>query len=133
VSELEKPVFRKRNTARSRELRRSASPQERRLWEQLRAGQLDGHRFTKQFQIGDYFADIACRAQKLVIEVDGWSHDSRQEYDMRRDQFLRLQGYRILRFTNDDVMTNLDGVVTMIRQALAAAPSPNPSRKQEGS
>ena len=127
-----KPVFRARNIQRSRELRRASPPFERRLWAQLHAGQLHGHRFTRQFQIGSYFVDFACREQKLVIEIDGWSHDVSQRYDRQRDDFLRVEGYQVLRFTNEQVTANLEGVVTMIVDALAAAPSPSPSRKREG-
>jgi very-short-patch-repair endonuclease len=133
VSHLQKPVFRKRNTERSRELRRSASPAEKRLWSKLCRGQINDHRFTTQFQIGEYYGDIVCRKAKLVVEVDGWSHDISQAYDARRDQYMQSIGYRILRFTNEDVMKNLEGVVVTIAAALTATPSPNPSRKREGS
>ena len=76
--------------------------------------------------------DFACREQKLVIEIDGWSHDVSQAHDRQRDEFLRFEGYQVLRFTNEQVTANLEGVVTMIVDALAAAPSPSPSRKREG-
>jgi very-short-patch-repair endonuclease len=130
---LQKPVFRKRNTERARELRRSASPAERLLWSKLSRSQIGGHKFTKQYQIGEYYADFVCRAKMLVIEVDGWSHDTRQEYDAQRDIFMKSLGYRVLRFSNEDVMKNLEGVVMAIAQALAAIPSPDPSRLREGS
>ena len=119
--------------ARSRELRRSASPAERLLWSKLSRGQVDEFKFTKQFQIGAYYADLVCRSAFLVIEVDGASHDVRQEYDASRDAFMTSLGYRILRFTNDDVLYNLDGVVATISETLSYLPSPNPSRKREGS
>ena len=130
---MDNPIFRTRNTERSRELRRASPPAERKLWSQLRAGQLNGHRFTKQFQVGSYFVDFVCREKKLVVEVDGWSHDARQGYDGQRDRFIRSKGYEVLRFTNEQVMLNLDGVLVMIRERLAAIPSPNPSRPREGS
>jgi very-short-patch-repair endonuclease len=95
--------------------------------------QLNGHRFTKQFQVGSYFVDFVCREKKLVVEVDGWSHDARQGYDCQRDKFIRSKGYEVLRFTNEQVMLNLEGVLAMIRERLAAIPSPNPSRAREGS
>ena len=117
---------------RSRELRRSASPAERLLWSKLCRNQLNGFKFTRQFQIGVYYADIICRSAYLVIEVDGASHDVRQEYDARRDEFMTSLGYRILRFTNEDVVENLEGVVSFIVHALDARPSPGPSRKREG-
>jgi very-short-patch-repair endonuclease len=110
-------------------LRREASPAERLLWSKLSAGQLDGHRFTRQYQIGSYFCDLVCRSQRLIVEVDGYSHDVRQSHDFARDRFLRQEGYRVMRFSNEAVNTNLDGVVATI--ALALGPSPSPSRKRE--
>jgi very-short-patch-repair endonuclease len=129
---LKSPVFRQRNTERARELRRTASPMERTLWAHLSAGKVAGHRFTRQYQIGPYFADFLCRAKKLVIEIDGPSHDAQQESDAARSVFLEKQGYRTLRFTNEEVMTNIEGVVTAIGLALDHMPSPNPSRRREG-
>jgi very-short-patch-repair endonuclease len=117
---------------RSRELRRTASPAERLLWPYLSAGKLAGHRFTRQYQIGPYFADLLCRAKRLVVEIDGPSHDNRQDSDAARSGFLQKQGYRTIRFTNEDVMGNIEGVVTAIGLALEAMPSPSPSRKREG-
>jgi very-short-patch-repair endonuclease len=128
---LKRPEFRTRNIERSRELRREAPPAERKLWEAISGGQLSGHRFTRQFQIGAYFCDVVCRTSKLVGEIDGFSHNMQLQHDNRRDAYLRGQGYKVLRFTNEDVMTNLDGVVVAI--ALALGPSPNPSRKRVGS
>lgn len=118
---------------RSRELRRSASPVERLLWSKLCRSQVNGFKFTRQFQIGVYYADIICRSEYFVIEVDGASHDVRQEDDARRDAFMASLGYRILRFTNNDVLENLDGVVAVIAHALGDGPSPDPSRLREGS
>lgn len=127
---MKRPVFRMRNINRSRKLRREASSAERLIWSKLAAGQLAGHRFTRQFQIGTYFCDLVCRTERLVIEIDGYSHDLRPEYDARRDAYLQMQGYRVLRFTNEDVIQNLEGVVATI--ALALGPSPSPSREREG-
>ncbi|MEW6576738.1 MAG: DUF559 domain-containing protein [Pseudomonadota bacterium] len=128
---MKRPKFRGRDINRSRELRREASLAERLIWPALSSGKLSGHRFTRQYQIGPYFCDLVCRSAKLVVEIDGFSHDLRQGYDARRDSFLRDQGYRVLRFANDDVMHNLEGVVATI--ALALGPSPSPSRRREGS
>ena len=128
---LKRPEFRTRDIRRSRDLRRDAPPAERKLWEAISAGKLSGHRFTRQFQIGPYFCDLVCRTQKLIVEIDGFSHNMRVDYDMKRNAFLNEKGYRVLRFTNEDVMTNLDGVVIAI--TLSLGPSPSPSRKREGS
>ena len=67
----------------------------------------------------------------MVVEIDGFSHNMRVDHDMRRDAYLNNEGYTVLRFTNEDVMTNLDGVIVAI--TLALGPSPDPSRKREGS
>ena len=129
---MERPKFRKRNILRSRALRRERSPAERILWSALARKQLGGHHFTTQYQIGPCYADFTCRKQKLIVEADGASHDMRQDEDKARDAYLEAQGYRVMRFTNEDIMQNLDGVLCAILSALEAAPSPNPSRTREG-
>ncbi len=83
---------------------------ERRLWRYLRLRQLDGHKFRRQVPIGPYIADFVCLKAMLVIEVDGGQHAEAHAYDSRRDDFMRGQGYRILRFWNNDVLANMDGV-----------------------
>lgn len=109
---------------------------ERALWKCLRNRQINGCHFTRQCQIGPYFADFACRSRKLVVELDGYSHDMRQNEDLRRDQLMRQQGWHIMRFRNKDVTTNLEGVVLAISMQLEAMiadlPSPSPSRTREG-
>jgi very-short-patch-repair endonuclease len=73
---MKQPVFRKRNTERSRDLCKTASPAERAIWSFVSGGQRNGHRFTRQYQIGSYFADLLCRSKKLIVEIDGCSHDA---------------------------------------------------------
>jgi very-short-patch-repair endonuclease len=89
------------------------------LWRYLKADRLDGLGFRRQSPMGNYIADFVAHSCKLVVEVDGESHDfeERIRHDERRDQWFAAQGYRVLRFTNDDVLKNLEGVVMMIRQA----------------
>ena len=84
--------------------------------------------------IGPYFADFVCRSVKLVVEIDGSSHGLRLEYDQARTEFIEAQGYRVVRFTNGDVMQNLEGVLVVIGQVLAelSQPTSNPSRLREG-
>jgi len=82
--------------------------------------------------IGPYYADFLCRELGLIIEIDGYSHDMRQSEDATRTQDLIDHGYRIIRFTNDDVLINVEGVVRQIELAIANLPTPNPSRKREG-
>jgi len=109
--------FRPRKTARARTLRRDAPPAERLLWRRLSGAAL-GARFNRQMPLGPYFADFLCRELKLVIELDGWSHETRQAHDAVRDRWLREAGYRVLRFTNADVADNLEGVCRAIAEAV---------------
>ncbi len=80
----------------------------------LRARQLGGIKFRRQHPIEPYVVDFLCASAKLVIELDGESHDGRDQYDNRRTQHLKDLGFRVLRVTNDDVLTNLDGVIELI-------------------
>ena len=124
--------FKNRNTPRAKSLRNEASPPERLLWQHLRNRQLHGHKFSRQIPIGPYFADFLCREAKLIIELDGSTHDNSTDYDARRDAYCRAQSYSILRFTNADVLANLEGVLSHIAAKLAQEPTPNPSRLREG-
>ena len=113
---------------RSRQLRRDSTPAERKLWAVLRGALLDGFKFRRQQRLGPYFGDFVCQSLRLVIEIDGDTHDGAraQARDARHTAFLEHEGYRVIRFTNADVMKNLDGVVGAIRSALQAD-SPSPS------
>ncbi len=105
--------------ARARELRRTLTPAERKLWNCLRKNQLDGAYFRRQDPCVRYILDFVCVKAKLVVEVDGRSHEEQVEYDAERTQWLeRYQGYRVIRFSNRDVLENIDGVVSVIREAL---------------
>ena len=98
------------------------SPAEAVLWTALRHEQLKPYHFRRQVPLGPYYADFAAHGPKLIIEVDGSSHfeEAAIEYDARRDDFLRRQGYRVLRVTTRDVLTNLDGVYAAILAACQA-------------
>jgi very-short-patch-repair endonuclease len=101
--------------ARARELRRNQTPMERRLWRHLRRRQLGGLRFRRQHPIGRFIVDFYCAAHRLVVEVDGESHDYRVAYDEERTAWLEVRGYRVLRFSNRNVRDDLEGVVEHIR------------------
>jgi very-short-patch-repair endonuclease len=126
--------FKPRNTARAKELRNRATPAEHKLWQYLSKSEL-GVKFSRQMPIGPYFGDFVSRSHKLVIELDGFSHDSQISQDAGRTRYVEAQGFRVLRFTNDDVLNNVEGVVIAIQQALGSIdrPTPNPSRLREGS
>lgn len=121
--------------ARARALRTAQTPAEAKLWSALRAHRFGQTKFTRQLIAGPYILDFAARSAKLAIELDGATHAGRNEYDARRTAFLEQQGYRVIRFTNGEVMGNLEGVLTGIGVALADAPFPHPTpspRRGEG-
>jgi len=110
----------KQKTQRARELRRDMTDAERFLWRHLRAGQLV-HKFRRQHPIGPYIVDFACPSAKLIVELDGGQHAG-SACDASRDAFLRREGYRLLRFWNNDVLQNPEGALGMILQQLADGP-----------
>ncbi len=119
-------------TERSRNLRNNPTDAEKKLWSALRNRQISGTRFNRQVPIGPFICDFVARSAKLIIEVDGGQHAVETSRDEVRSRFLREQGYRVLRFWNNDVLGNIDGVVAIIEQALADMPSPSPSRMAGG-
>ena len=106
---------------RARELRREMTEPERRLWQIVRAGRL-GFKFQRQVVLAPYIADFAARSERLVIEIDGETHGSDIAYDARRTADLEARGYRVLRFTNAEVMSNPEGVTRTILMALGRDP-----------
>ena len=104
-------------TERARALRWVENEAEGLLWLELKARKLGGYQFTRQLPIGPYFADFACRRHKLVVEIDGSQHVDSQ-YDRRRDEFMRAQGYSVLRFWNTDVLKHRTSVCETILAAL---------------
>jgi very-short-patch-repair endonuclease len=112
---------------RARDLRRNLTNAERRLWSQLRLRQIEGHRFRRQRPVGPYVVDFICLEQRLVIEVDGGQHAERTSQDAKRDAWLRSQGYRILRYWNNEVLSQTEGVVQVIMGALGGEGERPPS------
>ena len=117
---------------RARQMRNNPTEPEKRLWRHLSNGQLDGHKFRRQQVIGWHIADFVCSAVKLIVEVDGDTHEETK--DRARDAALAEHGYRTVHVTNHDVMSNMDGVLLFIAEALRQAerPHPNPSPEGEG-
>jgi very-short-patch-repair endonuclease len=111
--------------ARAKILRRDMTDAEKKLWRHLRDRQIDDHFFRKQVPIGIYIADFCCLRARLVVEVDGGQHDE-SAADARRSAWLLSQGYRVLRFWNNEITSNIDGVVATIAEALRNQPPPNP-------
>jgi BirA family biotin operon repressor/biotin-[acetyl-CoA-carboxylase] ligase len=104
----------------ARRLRREMTEAERLLWSRLRGKQL-GAKFVTQFPIGDAVVDFACRSAKLVIELDGGQHALAAEADADRTRTIELHGYRGIRFWNNEVMSNIHGVLEVIVQSLRIA------------
>jgi len=108
----------------SRQLRENMTDAERRLWAKIRMRQLQGYQFYRQKPIGDYIVDFFCPRARLVIELDGSYHlvGETIEYDRIRDDYLSSLGLRVLRFTNTDVLTNIEGVVENIEEIIGNPP-----------
>jgi len=111
------PEFRPRPTNRAQQLRNNSTDAERLLWRHLSRRQLGGFKFSRQMPVGPYICDFLCREQKLIVEVDGGQH-AESTRDLRRTAFLKAQGYRVIRFWNNDAMGNIDGVLEVIAAAL---------------
>ncbi len=109
---------------RARSLRTHPTDAERAVWTALRRQQLDGHRFRRRHPFGPYVVDFVCLAQKLAAEVDGGQHAAERDRDAQRTAWLEARGYRVLRFWNNEVLENPDGVIEVIRAALLRHPPP---------
>lgn len=115
---------------RARRLRHDQTEAERRLWAQLRDRRLNGAKFRRQHPIGHYITDFCCPERGLVVELDGGQHATQAEADRRRTAFLIQQGYRVLRFWDNEVMENMEAVLQRIAEALND-PHPNPLPRRE--
>jgi very-short-patch-repair endonuclease len=105
-----------------------------RFWKLIEPFRADGYHFRKQVPLGPFVVDFACHRPKLVIEIDGDTHytDEALAKDRARDASLARHGFTVLRFTNDDVMTNPEGVYLVLASALTEGPLPSPPLKGEG-
>ncbi|QDT35797.1 endonuclease domain-containing protein [Stratiformator vulcanicus] len=113
------PAFAER---RAKELRQTLTGPERVLWNGLRGRRFAGLKFRRQHPIGPYIVDFYCDAKKLVVELDGASHDSRGEYDKARQSWIESEGYKMLRISNDDVLQNLEESLLAIAKAAGLNP-----------
>ncbi|MBR0694153.1 DUF559 domain-containing protein [Bradyrhizobium lablabi] len=102
---------------RARRLRANQTEAETVLWNRIRNRQIDGYKFARQVPIGHYIRDFVCRESRMVIEVDGGQH-AESAADALRDRYLASEGYRVLRFWNNDVLRNIEGVLITIQLEL---------------
>ena len=118
----------------ARELRQRATPSEARILEALRGRRLAGARFRRQQPIGPYVVDFFCSAARLVVEIDGPIHAAHREYDEDRQQQLEAAGYRVLRFSDDYVMSELPSILEAIMAVLTPTSegSPSPAHRAVG-
>ena len=114
---------------RARQMRANPTPAEARLWYHLRAHRFENHKFRHQTVLAPYIIDFTSRTAMLAIEVDGDTHATQQDYDAARTRFLESEGFHVLRFTNAEVMTNIEGVLQTIGDTLKS-PSPLQPRRQ---
>ncbi|HEY77339.1 MAG TPA: endonuclease domain-containing protein [Thermoflexia bacterium] len=101
---------------RARELRQEMTPAERVLWERLRNRRLGGLKFRRQHPLGRFIVDFYCASHRLIIELDGPVHKAQRDYDAARAEYLRERGYRILRFSNEQVLNDIEGVLEVIEE-----------------
>jgi very-short-patch-repair endonuclease len=104
---------------RAGELRKEPTPAERKLWSYLRLMRQGGVRFRRQHAIGPFITDFCAPRKKIVIELDGSQHLEQQGHDRERTDYLQTQGYKVIRFWNNDVMNNVEAVIVEISEALA--------------
>lgn len=109
---------------RARQLRKSFTDTELRLWQLLRSRNLKNFKFRRQHPIGSYIVDFVCLEERLVIEVDGSQHMQQARYDSKRTEQLEAAGYQVLRFGDNDVLVNAESVMQKLYDALEAPPSP---------
>jgi very-short-patch-repair endonuclease len=113
-------------------LRSNQTEAELRLWYHLRAHRFMDLKFKRQKPIGSYIVDFVCVERMLIVEIDGGQRSEQIEYDQQRDAWLKNQGYIVLRFWNNDVMQQLEGVLEQIRVTAISEPSPPAPLPQAG-
>ncbi len=102
-------------TQTARDLRKASTDAERLLWRHLKAKQLEGLKFRRQEQIGRFIVDFVCYEKSLIIEADGGQHALEREKDEERTLWLNAQGFKVLRFWNHEILTNIEGVLEVVR------------------
>jgi very-short-patch-repair endonuclease len=110
----------------ARELRENSTDAERLFWSRVRAHRLFGFKFKRQYTVGPHIVDFVCVDARLIVELDGGQH-AESKRDQIRDARLTEEGYRVLRFWNNDVLLNIDGVIETVVKNLGPSPQPSPT------
>jgi very-short-patch-repair endonuclease len=113
----------KPNAVRARDLRKNSTDAERFLWQHLRLRQINGDRFRRQRPVGPYIVDFVCLEKRMVIEVDSGQHNEAVFRDFQRDEWLRKQGFVVLRFWNHEVLNEIKSLTEVIWRTLKETPS----------
>jgi len=113
----------------ARNLRKNMTDAERMLWRYIRNKQLNGLKFRRQQPIGKYIVDFVCFEKKVIIEVDGGQHAINKTEDTVRDNWLNEQGFKVLRFWNNDILTNCSAIIEEILEVLVVHPALTPPIK----
>ena len=120
-------------TSRARRLRRDSTQAEMILWKQIRSRQLAGYKFLRQAPLGQYILDFVCFERRLIVEIDGGHNQEQAAYDNERTAWLESQGFRVLRFWNNELLEQMEAVTQVILQGLEHPHlSPLPSRERRG-
>jgi len=114
----------------ARHLRNNPTEAESLLWKHLRAKQVEGLKFRRQQPIDGYIVDFVCLKKRIIIEADGGQHS--EINDLRKDRHLKGQGFRVLRFWNNEILTNIEGVIEEVREIANQATLPQPLPSREG-
>ena len=133
MGQRQMPQFRPRQTKRAQRLRNNATDAERHLWRHLRARQLEGFKFSRQMPVGPFICDFMCREKQLIVEIDGGQH-AESVRDEKRTAYLESEGYRVIRFWNNEVLQSIEGVLEVIANTLKSQPTPqSPAASGRGS
>ncbi|MBS0307606.1 MAG: endonuclease domain-containing protein [Proteobacteria bacterium] len=116
----------------ARQLRRNQTEAEKALWMRLRNRQIGAMKFRRQVELGNYIVDFACFEKRFIIELDGGQHAEALEYDETRTRWLELQGFRVIRFWNNEVLSNMEAVLMRIVDAAGIPLTPTLSREGRG-
>lgn len=121
-------------TPNARNLRKNMTAQERKLWNVIKNNQFYGYKFLRQYVIGQYIVDFICREKKIIIEIDGGQHNEEQNiiYDKQRTGFFENLGYKVVRFWNNDINDNIEGVYQKLENIFEIKKAPTLTLPQKG-
>ena len=116
----------KKNVEFARKLRKEQTPQESKFWSIVRNHKFYSLEFRRQYPMGDYIVDFICREKKIIIELDGGQHNELEnvEYDIQRSIYLEKRGYKVIRFWNNDIDDNIEGVYEILKNSCNIHPPP---------